>query len=687
MSETIIETREWFQALAATMLLFVLPGWALLRRWAGVARLTLAEQLILGLVVGMALYPCLLLALDLLGLRVGPALGWALPLLALPLLMWNCRHPAARPGDWRVHESGGAFWPGTALLITTGALVGVRCLAVHGLAVPLWGDSVHHAMIAQLMVEHRGLFRSWEPYAALQTFTYHFGFHAHVAAITWMTGIATPRAVVLTGQIANIAAVLALYPLAARLGRSRWAGVAALLLAGLLAPMPMLYVHWGRYTQLAGQVMLPVAVYLAWRFLEASRRQWILLLITSITFAGMLLTHYRIAIFALCFFPALMLVCARGSWREWAMRLGLLALLSGALAAPWLLRVLGGQLLVVLGSIVAASATRGGAAPGADSLNVMGGPLFFLPAPVWYALPVALLWALWRRNRGVITVALWWLLALLLVNPQALGLPGAGVLTNFAWLIAAYIPAGLIIGALAGALLRRISHPALLAALTLGIAGLAWWGGEQRLQQIDLATTAMVEPADLRAFDWIRHSTPANARFLVNGFFPNPGVVVGSDGGWWLPLLARRQATLPPILYIAEQGPRPDYRLWINDLYATIHHLGVTHPQTIARLREREVTHVYLGQRGGSVGYGGSEQIIAPESLLGNPAFRLVYHEDQVWIFALQPAERTTAAYERIEEEDPANPGRRSPGAVACPDARPQSQPVDPAAVARRAHP
>lgn len=67
-------------------------------------------------------------------------------------------------------------------------------------------------MIAQLMVEHRGLFRSWEPYAALQTFTYHFGFHAHVAAITWMTGIATPRAVVLTGQIANIAAVLASIP-------------------------------------------------------------------------------------------------------------------------------------------------------------------------------------------------------------------------------------------------------------------------------------------------------------------------------------------------------------------------------------------------------------------------------------------------------------------------------------------
>ncbi|MCS6880008.1 MAG: hypothetical protein RMK84_04680 [Oscillochloridaceae bacterium] len=636
--DTITETREWLLALAATTLLFVLPGWALLRRWRGAAWLTLTEQLILGLGVGMALYPCVILALHLLGLQVGPALGWALPLLALPLLLWSYRRPVAPLPNWRAREPGGAFWPGTALLIVTGGIVGVRCLAVRGLEVPLWGDSVHHAMIAQLIVDHQGLFRSWEPYAALQTFTYHFGFHAHAAAIVWMTGIATPRAVVIIGQIANIAAVLAIYPLALRLGRSRWAGIAALLLAGLLAPMPMLYVHWGRYTQLAGQVMLPVAVYLAWRLLEAPRREWRLLLIASITFAGLVLTHYRIAIFALCFFPAVMVVCGWGSWREWALRLGLLALLSGGLAAPWLLRVLGGQLPVVLGSIVAASATRDVAAPGADSLNVMGGPLFFLPAPVWYALPVALLWAVWRRNRAVLAVALWWLLALLLVNPHVFGLPGAGTLTNFTWLIAAYIPAGLILGALAGGLPGRISRPGLLAALTLGVAGLAWWGGAQRLQQLDLTTTAMVEPADLRAFEWIRRSTPAEARFLVNGFFPNPEVVVGSDGGWWLPLLARRETTLPPILYIAEHGPRPDYRMWINELYAAVHDLGITHPRTIARLRERGVTHVYLGQRGGTVGYGGGEQIIAPEALLGNAAFRLVYHEDQVWIFALQPA-------------------------------------------------
>lgn len=208
---------------------------------------------------------------------------------------------------------------------------------------------------------------------------------------------------------------------------------------------------------------------------------------------------------------------------------------------------------------------------------------------------------------------------------------------------------------------------------------------------MDLVTTAMVEPADLRAFDWIRRSTPADARFLVNGFFPNPGVVVGSDGGWWLPLLARRQSTLPPILYIAEQGPRPDYRLWINDLYATIHDLGVTHPQTIARLRERAVTHVYLGQRGGSVGYGGGGRSSRPRRCWETLRFAWCTTRIRYGSLPFNQHERTTAAYERIEkgriEEGLANPGRWPPGTAARLDARSQSQPADPAAVARRTHP
>jgi hypothetical protein len=540
---------------------------------------------------------------------------------------------------WRARERGGNWWPNTALLVVLAAIIGVRCAAVADLEVPLWGDSVHHAMIAQLIIDRGGLFSSWEPYAAMQSLTYHFGFHSQVAALVWATGAKMPRAVVVSGQIANIAAVFTLYPLALRLGRSRWAGVAALLLAGLLVPMPMSYVNWGRYTQLAGQAILPVGIYLAWELLTARSRSWALLGLTCVTLAGMTLTHYRIAIFAACFFPAFaVLVGIRMPWRTWVGRGALLALGAGALVIPWFVRVLGGKLLSIMLGITAASAASGGVSADTDALNAVGDPLFFLPTLVWWALPMICFWALWRRERGALLVALWWALVTLIVNPQWLRLPGAGTLTNFALLIAAYIPAALLLGAAAGWLLCRLRSPLALAGATLTVAALTLWGASIRLNDVDLNAPAMVAPADLRAATWIEANTPTDARFLINGFFPNAGAVVGSDAGWWLPLIAHRQTILPPLLYISEQGPRPNYREWINQVYATLYKDGINSPETLALLHDRGVTYVYIGQQRGRVGYSGAVEALAPAALLSSHYFRPVYHQDDVWIFALDPA-------------------------------------------------
>ncbi len=472
----------------------------------------------------------------------------------------------------------------------------------------------------------------------MQSFTYHFGFHSQVAVLAWVTGIATPRAVVLGGQVANMAAAFTLYPLALRLGRTRWAGVAALLLAGLLAPMPMFYINWGRYTQLAGQAILPVGIYLAWDLLAAPRRSWALLGLACVTLAGMTLTHYRIAVFAACFFPAFVVIMGlRRPWPAWAGRGALLAAGAGALVLPWFVRVLGGNLPAILLSITAASAASGGAAS-TNSISAAGDLSNYLPMWAWYAMPLAVFVSLWRREHSALLVALWWALVTLAVNPQWIRMPGAGTLTNFALLIAAYLPGALLAGGLAGGLLRRLRQPLALAGVTLLVAGLAWWGAGARLRDVNPDATAMVTGADLRAAQWIAANTPADARFLINGFFPNPGAVVGSDAGWWLPLIAHRQTVLPPLLYISEQGPRPDYRVWINQVYARLYASGVGSPEMLSLLRERGVTHVYLGQLEGRVGYNnGVDQALTPELLLASPYFRSVYHEDHVWVFALRP--------------------------------------------------
>ncbi|MFN2280805.1 MAG: hypothetical protein ACK2TZ_03005, partial [Anaerolineales bacterium] len=76
-------------------------------------------------------------------------------------------------------------WPRLALLFTIALIIAVRFWVIRSLDAPMWGDSYQHTMIAQLIVDHGGLFDSWQPYAEMTTFTYHFGFHSLVAVFHW----------------------------------------------------------------------------------------------------------------------------------------------------------------------------------------------------------------------------------------------------------------------------------------------------------------------------------------------------------------------------------------------------------------------------------------------------------------------------------------------------------------------
>ncbi len=208
----------------------------------------------------------------------------------------------------------------------------------------MWGDSYQHTMIAQLLIDNGGLFRTWEPYASLHTFTYHFGFHSAVAVLHWLTGMATPQATLWAGQLLNALAVLALYPLTVRFGGNRWAGMAAVLVAGLLLPMPMFYVNWGRYTQLAGQVVLPAAVVLSWTVLESPRCDWKLTILSWLVTAGLALTHYRVLIFYIVFVLSWTILHLRGrSGRQNLARVGIVGFGAAVLFMPWFLNTFTGK--------------------------------------------------------------------------------------------------------------------------------------------------------------------------------------------------------------------------------------------------------------------------------------------------------------------------------------------------------
>jgi hypothetical protein len=266
--------------------------------------------------------------------------------------------------------------------------------------------------------------------------------------------------------------------------------------------------------------------------------------------------------------------------------------------------------------------------------NAVGRMDMYLAPAWWLAMLLGLAMGLWRRQQGVRLAGVWWFLLLIAANPAWLSLPGTGVVTNFALFIAVYLPASWFSGVLAARLIEsdhRRKWVPVLAMLVM--VSLGTWGARQRLDDPDPVTHALVTRPDIRAAAWIQANTPSDSRFLINSFLAyGGGTVVGTDAGWWLPLLAGRQATVPPISYSSELEPSSGYRQRIQELARQAQERGPDDPELLALLRREGVTHVYVGQRQGRVNYAG-EKIIHPEQLVKSPNYSLVYRQDRVWVF------------------------------------------------------
>jgi len=608
------------------------------RGWGEVwpARMALAVGL------SLALYPLLLLWTDLVGLHLGPLYAWGPVLLGLAALAWRYRRWRPRQG-WealRAWARSDALWPDLALVVILALVFGVRLLVVRTLDAPMWGDSYQHAVIAQLLVDNGGLFDSWEPYTPYRGLTVHFGFPAAVALLSWMTGLEIPRATLLTGQLVNGLAVLTLYPLAVRLARgNRWAGIGAVLVAGLLSPMPAYYVNWGRFAQLAGQAVLPVALWLLWDGVDRERVAWGPLLLAGLALGGMILHYYRMPFYYATFVLAWLVGWGLPEWkadgRRWLGALGRMALVAGVallLVIPWGSYIAGGRLAGALEAGTSAPTASEWERVLAD-YQVWRDVAWYVPWPLLGATSLALVWALARRRWAVAACPLWVAGLAGMVAGRLIRLPGANMMQNFAVLIALYIPVGLMAGWLIGEIagsLGRLGATAVLLALAL-------WSARGQMGVVD-TRFALVNRPDIRAMAWIRENVPADARFLVEGFRIYGGrSAVGADAGWWIPLLARRENTMPPQYALLNEAPAESgYSQRVVDLVAHLEEHSPASPEGLARLCEWGITHVYIGQGQGKVG-AGAVQLFPPEVLADSPAFRPVYHQDRVWIFALNP--------------------------------------------------
>jgi hypothetical protein len=144
---------------------------------------------------------------------------------------------------------------------------------------------------------------------------------------------------------------------------------------------------------------------------------------------------------------------------------------------------------------------------------------------------------------------------------------------------------------------------------------------------------ALVTRPDLEAMKWIAGNTPPRSLFLVREALVHRGrSVVGLDAGWWIPLLAGRANTVPPEYALLTEKPiDPGYSRDVFKMAAAWERLSPASPEGLDLLRQRGVTHVYLGQRSGR-----SPGLISFDRLRDHPAFQLVYRQDRVSIFQIR---------------------------------------------------
>ncbi len=653
---------------------FVLPGylWSVIGRTPYSRDRGVAGALSLG--VGIAFWPVLLLWTTSAGFSLPPVVTQVLIILmgAAGFLFFWFRH--ASSFRWRdlVNRLGSSttslIWTLLTLFLFA-ATFWTRFSHSRNIVLPNWVDSVHHGMIVRLIVDQGKVPESFAPFLPAESqFAYHWGYHSLVAWLAWARGSVDSfdaiHLMLVSGQVWSMCAVLMLYAAGRVAFGSRRAGIWVAILGGLVSWFPAYYISWGRYTHLAGVLLLAPASISLWKLHLAERRWQIWILTTALLVAGLVLVHIRVAFF----FVTLALVmagylCWQRTWRSLA-RWSLSGGVALVLCAPWLWRLINTS-RVSHRVIVSEGAQQAWAnqnaitwqlvwVPGMNEVFALAtaglsGILSWGDPPQWIILGGSI-WLLiviaaanlygWLRFvkrepnrrlpalpiRPLLLVLCWFLVTTLILNLDFFGLPTLGFMSNDAAVITLFAPVSMIAGGLVawvfGMLMPR--QYAMIAMLLIALLVGGW--GSYQMREIVNPTTTLAQPEDLQALRWIRENVPPDARFAVNTRRWLGSTYAGTDSGYWIPILSERASILPPSLYITAV-PR-EQAVAMNQLFETwsqVQH--VDDPNLRSELRAIGVTHLYLGSNGGH---------LVPENFRNRPYLTPLYAQGGVEIYRLE---------------------------------------------------
>lgn len=619
--------REWGLLLSA-LLFLPLPGALLLlarrpRGWDGAAWWGAALSL------GVAAWPVLWQWTTVAGGRWTGPLLWSVVGIGWGVAAFVAWRRAAEPRAQRPRLSFAASWSSAtqshrqahlllaALLVVT---LASRFVAVRDLAFPPWVDSSRHALITAVMLESGRVITDYAPYLPVDHFPYHYGFHTLSTSLILMTGHALPGALLFLMQLLAGLLPLPVYAAGWMVTRRRAVGLLAAFLVALPFFFPGYYATWGRMTQLAAMVAMPVLLALTWRVGRGWPRVWPLV---GVLAAGVFLLHFRVFLFYLPFALVAALAHAISRRRVWGMVKA--GGLGAALVAPRLVELL---------TVTEPLATFQRSLPGYNEFPVgyltTGWERAYLVAAAVAA--VVVLAGVVRRRRWValpVLLALWVGALFALLAGERLGLPESLVVNLNSMYITLFLPLALflaiVLGRIGGGLRRRpMVLRAAAAAITGGVLGLLLLFGWRQQVNILNPQTILALPQDERALAWLDDNLPADARVAVSAWQWLGATWAGSDGGAWVVPLSGRESTTPPVDHIYNLDLFARSRAF-NEAATAVS--DWSDPAAAAWLADQGVTHVFVGRRGG---------FFDPAALNRNPSLQTFYAQDGVFIFALK---------------------------------------------------
>jgi hypothetical protein len=95
---------------------------------------------------------------------------------------------------------------------------------------------------------------------------------------------------------------------------------------------------------------------------------------------------------------------------------------------------------------------------------------------------------------------------------------------------------------------------------------------------------------------------------------------------------------MPPQYAIANEVPiEKDYSQGLINLQSELEKTSLASEAGLRLLCEYGISHVYIGQEQGMVANPG-QPLFTPAELAASSVFRLIYHQDRVYIFAVEGA-------------------------------------------------